>query len=457
MNIFGLTITRTKQMPSQLSPVPTRGWGGSGGWYPIVREPYAGAWQQNMAIVQADVIGYSTVFACISLIASDIAKLPILLLERDSNGIWSETENPAYSPVLRKPNHYTTRVKFFEYWMISKLIHGNTYVLKSRDGRGVVDALYVLDPTRCKPLVAPDGAVFYQLSSDTLAGLEEHSLVVPASEIIHDINVPLFHPLCGVSPIFACGLAAQQGLTTQKNTTQLLGKGSQLSGLLSFPGMLSEEAMNKFAEYWEQNYVGEHNVGKVAIVSGGMKFEPMTMTATDAQLIEQLNWTDQTICAVFHVPQYKILGGTPPPYTDLQSIQLEYYQNALQNPMENIEALLDEGLSLPSNIGVEFDIDALARMDTKTQTDIAVARVGGGIDSPNEARAKFSRKPVKGGDSPMMQQQMYSLEALSKRDAAPPSPAPGPAVPEPPPATKDLSAEELRAELFTAMRLKRAA
>ena len=53
--------------------------------------------------------------------------------------------------------------------MISKLVHGNTYALKARDGRGVVRAAYILDPTRVKPLVSSDGGVFYQLVQSELA------------------------------------------------------------------------------------------------------------------------------------------------------------------------------------------------------------------------------------------------------------------------------------------------
>ena len=48
--------------------------------------------------------------------------------------------------MLRKPNRYQTRIKFVEQWMMSKLTAGNTYVLKQRDERSVVTALYVLDP-----------------------------------------------------------------------------------------------------------------------------------------------------------------------------------------------------------------------------------------------------------------------------------------------------------------------
>ncbi len=56
--------------------------------------------------------------------------------------------------------------------------------------------------------------------------------------------------------------------------------------------------------------------------------------------------------------------------------------------------------------------------------------VGAGIKSPNEARRRFDLPPVRGGDSPYLQQQNYSLAALAKRDAqADPFAAKTPAVP----------------------------
>jgi len=36
------------------------------------------------------------------------------------------------------------------------------------------------------------------------------NVVVPAREIIHDVMCPLFHPLIGVSPIYAAGYPAMQ-------------------------------------------------------------------------------------------------------------------------------------------------------------------------------------------------------------------------------------------------------
>jgi len=414
-----------------------------------VLESFAGAWQRNITVDRQDVLTYGTVWACTTLIASDIAKLWLKLVEEDAHGICTETENAAYSPVLRKPNHFSTRVKFFEHWIISKLVYGNTYVLKGRDGRGVVEALYVLDPSRVTVLVAPDGAVYYDLSTDYLSGIPETSLTVPAREIIHDICVPLYHPLIGVSPIHACGLAAMQGLKIQQQSAKFFARGLNLGGILTALGSISEATQMRLEEYWATNYAGEENAGKVAVVGDGLKFEKMVMTAVDAQLIDQLKWTSENICACFHVPGYMVGIGPAPPYTDIQSINLQYYTQALQNPIENLETLLNEGLELKRPFSVEFDLDALLRMDSKSQMSTAKEGVLGGIYSPNEARAKFDLEPVPGGEQPFLQNQMWPLKELVNRPTVAPSlPTPTP-TPEPQP-VKTIAVETVALELLEA-------
>jgi phage portal protein BeeE len=141
MRLLGYEVTVTKAAPvlKPLSPVPW--WSQARSWTPlVVREPYTGAWQENVELRPENALAYFAVFACVTLIASDIAKLQLRLVEQDDDGIWHETSNPAYSPVLRNPNRYQTTIKFLERWMVSKLVAGNTYVLKQRDARGVVVA-----------------------------------------------------------------------------------------------------------------------------------------------------------------------------------------------------------------------------------------------------------------------------------------------------------------------------
>jgi HK97 family phage portal protein len=421
VNIFGLSITRApravQKAPNNLAGVDSRG-----GWWPIIRESYAGAWQQNVEITVTNVMTYSAVYACVTLIASDIGKLRLKLMQQDANGIWTETTSPAFSPVLRKPNRFQTRIKFLEQWMASKLIHGNTYVLKERDDRNVVRALYVLDAQRCRPLVAENGDVFYELKRDTLSGLEnDDNVLVPASEIIHDVMVPLYHPLVGISPISACGLAAVQGLRIQNNSALFFGNGSTPGGVLTAPETIADETADRLKAYWDENFSGA-NVGKVAVLGDGLKYEQMTMSAIDSQLIDQLKWTAENVCTAFHVPPYMVGIGPPPTYNNIEALNQQYYSQCLQNPIESIEILLDEGLGMVEAsterlYGVELELNDLLRMDTATRVSAAEKSMKAGMTVDEVRRTYYDLGPVTGGDTVYMQQQNFSLEALSKRDA----------------------------------------
>jgi phage portal protein BeeE len=179
----------------------------------------------------------------------------------------------------------------------------------------------------------------------------------------------------------------------------------------------------------------------VAVLGDGLKYEAMTMSAVDAQLIDQLKWTAENVCVAFHVSPSKIFVTSQPTYNNVEAIDQNYYSETLQNPIECIELLLDEGLGLTEGTqryGVEFDLDGLMRMDTSTRVKAAQEAINAGM-TVNEARFKFfDLGPVTGGDAVYLQQQNYSLEALAKRDAsANPFAMTRPAPPSPPPDAPD--------------------
>jgi HK97 family phage portal protein len=434
MRAFGYDFS-VKKADGGLSPVSSAR--GGGGWYPwIIREPYTGAWQQNQEISAQTVLTSGPVYSCVTLIASDISKLRLRLVAIDNDGLWQETTNPAYSPVLRKPNRYQTTLQFIQQWIVSKLTAGNTYVLKVRDARNVVVALYVLDPLKVRVYVANDGSVYYHLGFDRLTGTADPlnpnaPEMVPASEIIHDRMCPLFHPLIGISPIYACGIAAMQGINIQQNSTSFFANGSQPGGVLTAPGEISDETAARLKDYFSANFTGT-NAGKIAVLGDDLKYTAMTMSAVDAQLIEQQKLSALDICSVFHVPSYMVGIGETPHHATAETLVQQYYANCIQALLLACESCLDDGLATGPSLGTEFDIDDLIWMDTPTRTKAAADSIGSGGMSPDEARAKyFGLGPVEGGDTPYMQQQMFSLKALAKRDAA--DPFAKPAAPEPPP------------------------
>lgn len=378
----------------------------------FVQEPYSGAWQKNDELTRDDLVASYAVFACVSLISKDIGKLPILL-KRKKEGVLVNVDIPEKLRVLKKPNNYQTWQQFQEQWTSSLLLRGNTYVWKLRDVFGEVYRMVVLNPDLVFPLVDENGNVFYQFNTDRLTQTE--SVIVPASEIIHDRINAFYHPLVGLSPIMACGIAAGMGMKIIKNAANFFGNGSRPGGILVAPGAITKEKAEEIQARWNTNYSGA-NFGKTAVIGDGMTYIPLGMSAADSQMLELLEMSGRVVCSVFNVPPFKIGIGTIP--NDSEQANGIYYSDCLQAMIEARENLIDEGLDLPSfKVECYLDIDMLIRMDSERFHTMVREDVKGSLLTPNEGRAKIGKLPLNGGDTVYMQQQNYSLEALARRDA----------------------------------------
>lgn len=397
------------------NPATTKAFGsGWTNWVPFVREPYPGAWQSNVVVDRTVVPSNWAVFACVTLIANDIAKMPAhVMAYDDTTKIWTRVIKRR---VLDIPNRYQLWPDFMRSWMFSLLLHGNTYVFRDIGLDGNIRALYVLDPTSCRPLVTPGGDVYYQISADNLSGIPE-ARTVPANLIIHDRINTLFHPLCGISPLWASGIAAMQGLAMQNNSAMFFQNMSRPGGILTAPGHISDESAARLKEYWEGNFMGD-TAGKIAVVGDGLKYEPMATTAADAQLIEQLKFTGEMICATFHVPPYKLGIGQPPSVGNLSALNQQYYDQCLHPLVDSIERKLEIGVDIFFPEQVWLDTEELLRMDPVSRWDAYSKSISAGVGAPNEIRRKENLPPVPGGDTPYLQQQNYSLAELNIRAEA---------------------------------------
>lgn len=390
-----------------LTPAPA----GSNGWLPIIHEPYTGAWQKNDELKRTDLTHFHAVFACVSLIATDIGKLRIRT-KSVQDGVLLPAKSRSQA-ILHRPNKHQTWQQFIENWVSSKLLRGNAYILKQRDIFGEVWQLWVLNPDRVKVLVSDTGEAFYQISTDKLYGLTETT--VPASEIIHDRYNCFYHPLVGLSPLTACHLSVGLGLSIQGNAKTLFGNNSRPSGILSVPTDISQSKADEVKSNWQANYSGV-NRGGIAVLGSGAKYEPIAMSASDSQALEQLRMSGETVCSVFHVPAFKVGMGEAKAGQKVSDLNEIYYSDCLQHYIEAIENLLDEHLDLEKGVECEADLSPLIRMDATSQILYLKEGTMSGIFSPNEARAVLGLPPVVGGESPLMQQQNYSLSALAKRD-----------------------------------------
>lgn len=423
-------VAITKRVGLALSPIfGTRGTG----WFPWVREPYAGAWQRNDGMTVETQLAHAAVYACVTLISNDFGKMRQKLVERTGGikGVWQETRDAVFSTFFRKPNRYQNGVQFRQWWATSKLTRGNVYALKQRE-LGVVVAAYILNPDLVTPLVTPDGTVYYRLGADNLAGITDTDLIVPSSEIFHDRMNCLFHPLVGVSPLYASGLAAAQGLAIQNTSRTFFGNGARPSGVLTAPGAIDPETAARLKAQWDEKFTGD-NAGKVAVLGAGLRYEPMSMmSASESQLIEQLNWTAENVCMAFHVPPWKIGHGQQPTYQNGELLNQQYYDACLGSLIEEYESCMDEGLGIGEGVvvggrelGVELDEDTLLRLDSAALHLRVREDLKGSVITLNEARNRLNLPPIEGGDVIWMQEQMHSMDSLLERDRSNPFPSSG--------------------------------
>lgn len=443
MKLFGYEVKRAEKAITSSVPV-------NRGWWQIISEPFAGAWQRNKDERRETLLQYPTLYACISRIATDIGKLPFSLQARNSNGIWSATESSAFSPVLREPNHYQTPQQFREYWMLSKLMQGNTYVLKERDSRGVVVGLYILDPCQVIPQVSTSGEVFYQLYTDDLNLLpfDDGILSVPASEIIHDRCICPFHPLIGLPPIAAAHWPALKNMRILRSSSEFFANNAQPSGILSAPGAISDGTAERLKAYWNDNFTGA-NAGKVAVVGDGLQFVSLASKSVDSQMVEQLRYSDEQICQPFGIPPFKVGLGTIPSGLGVDAINQLYYDDALQAHIQAMETLITIGLNA-TPYKVDMDESVLMRMDAGKKAEYHGKLVESSIEAINDARLEFNLPPLAGGDTVYMQQQDFPLDQVRNNVLPSNTPAPeqDPVVQEEPAAQPDPQTQRALAELF---------
>jgi HK97 family phage portal protein len=399
----------------------------SGGWGNGDRGP-PGSWQRNLGegFLGQELIAFSAVYACINSIASDISKLPPIVYQVDPE---TDAKTPQrtdyYVRLMEQPNSFQTHVDFMYAFVQSYLFQGNTYCLCRRNARDEINALYILNPHRVQPLIVrEDGSIFYRCAEDHLAGLAPGT-VVPARDMIHH-RLPLIpgFPLTGVTPIFAAAASSSVGLKILQNSQQFFANAARPSGMLVTEQSLSPETAARYKQEWEQNYRGE-GTGKVALLGGGMKWEPLTITAQDAQLIEQLRWSVEDVGRVFRVPPFMLGDMTKISYRNNEQLVRAYLTNCLGYHIRAIEQRFKAAFEFGPDYSFELDLAAMLRTEIDVRFAAYREALNAGWQSINEVRAQEGLEPVKGGETPRVQVQYVPIDKPATPMPPPGSPGPG--------------------------------
>jgi len=400
-------------------PVEARSWNLTDeGWMNTSWD--AGWWQQDLKPLDLSGVN-ETVEACVSALSQTVSMCPAYHLTEDATGEAIRNYGSNAERVMLNPNPHMTRTDFMNNLIRSIYFDGNGYAFATRNGTGAVGALYLLDPKNVNPVQDPETGEIYYWVSPTADGKynADTDSVYPERDILHvKINIDPKQPLKGVSPLMAAAnsIAASNAITGHQ--ARFFSQMARPSGILRTDSPLNREQMLQLRDAVAKQMQG-NNSGKVPILGNGLKWESMSLTSQDAQMVEALGMTIASISRVFRVPPALINNMDGATFANAEQMNNWFLSSGLGFLLEHIELDLNKLFNLPFSQRINFNTKVLLRSDWNSQVTTLGEGVLKGIYSPNEARAFLGMGPVKDGDEPRVQQQVVPLSAWDQEASAP--------------------------------------
>lgn len=239
------------------------------------------------------------VYGSVGLIAEQIATLPI----KQWRLVNKEPVEMPCAPVIRQPSSEITQRDFVIQGSMSMLLRGTMWGdIIGRDPRTLL-------PTQIK-LVHPDHA---RRKRNQLTGAIQTRYWgqdVPPDDVTCQMALSVPEGLEGLSPIEylrnTIGLARAQDL----HAGAFYSNSAAPFGVIEVPGDLDDDEAIALKEAWLEAHQGSNRAGLPAVVTGGAKFKPITMTMADAQFLEQMKWSASMIAGVIYRVPPHMLGMT---------------------------------------------------------------------------------------------------------------------------------------------------
>lgn len=360
----------------------------------------------------------STVYRCVDLISDSVAVLPLKTYELDSDGFKKEAKNhPAYYVLDMEPNEDMTRYVFFKTIMASVLLTGNGYAYIERDRNLNVSQLIYL-PTSQVSIVWIQDKRGIMRKRYQVVGFKE---LVEPRDMIHVLNFS-YDGVIGVSTLEHARQTLDISTSAEEHAAGFFKSGASVAGILTVEsGRLDKKQKDQIYQTWEErtNPVTGHPNG-IAVLEGNMKYQPISISPRDSQLIESRQFEAVDICRFFSVSPVKAFDLSKSSYSTVEATQLQYLTDTVLAVITKIELEINRKVFLPSERGriiAEFDTSAILRADMTSEATYNREMSNAGAITPNEIRRKHGLSRLPDGDNAFIQVNMQTLSNAVKGNA----------------------------------------
>ena len=343
----------------------------------------------------------SAVYRAVDLISNAVAMLPITLY---ANG--SRVDSDLAYLINFEPNFISTHFTLFKTLVIDILQKGNAFLWIRRNSRGGVEELRYVKPE--------DVTILYNEETNRkrfrFKGVE-----IDDEDMLHFMNYSIDGGVKGISVLTKARNSLGIAWDSEQTAANFFGKGGSITGVLSAKSMLSNEQKDQIRTQWKEIMACDE--GGIAILGADMTYQSITMSASDAQLLETRHFNVEEIARFYGISPTLLGDLTKSSYATFEATSLDFLTNCLQPRLSNIEQELNLKLLSRQDKQVRkmhfaFETEDLLRC---TKTEMATYYrdlINNGVMSVNEVRRKLDFEPVAGGDEHYIQLNMTTLTGV---------------------------------------------
>lgn len=346
----------------------------------------------------------ATVFRCTSILSGSIASLP-LQVKRENDGYFSYDEDNFLNYLLSKrANSRMSAYELIENAIVRMVNDGNAYILpKYNRSSFELEELILLSPNT----VTYNVELNEYLVCDYINNIFDTFI---GEEIIHLKNLSLDGGYTGVSTIQYASTTMSVAASADERSLNSFQPGNTYKGFISGDdeqgvpgfGMAQDEQLEGVTDRIKKEINSGENI---FYVPGKMKFNTLSMSPADVQLLETKKFSVLDICRFYGVHPDKAFAGQSQNYKASEMSQVQYLTDTLQPILRKIESEFNAKLippALSNKFKIEFDLESFYKTDLKSMSEHMEKQIQYGVSTVNEWRKKQGYAPVEGGDDAMM-------------------------------------------------------
>lgn len=343
----------------------------------------------------------TAVYAAAALIAGAVASLPLNFYERtdDTDGR-RRIKHDLWWFFNEQPSPLVPAAVFWEYMISTKLFHGDGFALLVRDRNGKIIEVLPLSPLEVWVQRERDYLSYYVNSQDLGVFGVHHDDMLHFHGFGFNLQGRAARSGRGLSVIqHAARQAIGNALAADQFAGQFFANGAQPGHVISYPGGVTQEQIDKLRERWAEKHAGPSNAGKPMVLTHGATLKELTMTLEDAQLLETRRFQVEDIARAFGVPPFMI-GATDKTSSwgsGVEHMGQGFVTFTLQRHLNPAEQEINRKCFRTAKYFCEFNVDGLQRGDLKARGDYYRQAIGGsqgpGWMSANQIRRLENEEP----------------------------------------------------------------